>query len=675
MAMQVTNNTPSTGYISWTGVSIQYKGSTYVVANGNTNLSYVYWKYADPLSFYGSTAFPTLGDDDLLVFVNKLGTALTVPNTTILDGSLIVPQSITANAIAANTITGQQILAGTISASEIAAGAIGANQIAANAVIAGKIAADAVTSAEIAANAITATELAANSVIAGKIAANAVSATTVAANAIGANHIAAGVITADKMAIGDFTNLAMYNEISNKANYAVATINSLVYFKIGTSAYATINFASAKSVEFKVNDEFLFSAYGYKEAGVTGVNAIIRYYYSDASWSNAGSAVLTLGAADALASQTVKVTAAPTLGKTVSNVTFFLEKDAGTAGYYYLRNLELRRKSAGNLIVDGVITASKIAVDAVDATHINVTNLAALSANLGDITAGSIKGVTIEGSLFKTPDYSGGGDTGVMTLDNSGLDFNVTYATGDPQYPTGSRASVVDSTGITIERDVGGISHSSLILNSDGIRYDGYGNDMNGGYFITTNASGSTEFYNSFGLDIEAPDATISLLANSVNSSTLNVSGKQTVTFGGQTLDLKAGYSQDHVYMAFYADSQNQNARSGYLGYSSSGNPHLTIANEVANGDINLLPNGTGSVISTTGYKNVGKKVAYSWNGTIATSSSVTLTHNLGYYPIVVLAGNVGNIILRYEFPTINSIRVYCYSSGNNSWTGSVHLY
>lgn len=47
-----------------------------------------------------------------------------------------------------------------------------------------------------------------------------------------------------------------------------------------------------------------------------------------------------------------------------------------------------------------------------------------------------------------------------------------------------------------------------------------------------------------------------------------------------QLLNLKGG-TTDHVYMAFYARSADQNARSGYIGYPNSGSNRLTIINEI----------------------------------------------------------------------------------------------
>ncbi|KYD09646.1 hypothetical protein [Saccharococcus caldoxylosilyticus] len=135
--MIVQDNTPSVGYISWSNVKIAYKGQVYNIADGYTNLPFVYWKYSDPNYFYASNSYPTwLTDDDLLVFLNKNGIHLTVPNTTIIDGSLIVPESILTNALAANAVTAEKIAAGAITASKIAADAVGAQAIAAGAVLA-----------------------------------------------------------------------------------------------------------------------------------------------------------------------------------------------------------------------------------------------------------------------------------------------------------------------------------------------------------------------------------------------------------------------------------------------------------------------------------------------------------------------------------------------------------
>lgn len=53
-------------------------------------------------------------------------------------------------------------------------------------------------------------------------------------------------------------------------------------------------------------------------------------------------------------------------------------------------------------IMAGSVIAGKIAADAVTATEINVSQLSAISANIGDITAGTITGLTITGGVLQT---------------------------------------------------------------------------------------------------------------------------------------------------------------------------------------------------------------------------------------------------------------------------------
>jgi len=159
VAFIVLDNSPELGCIQWADLHISYKGTTYEVADGYTDNRYVWWDYSDPYHLQATNDLPALTDDDVLVFFNKNGTHLTVPNTTVVDGGLIVSESILADALAANCVTSVKILAGAISAEKIAASAIGAEKIAAGAVVSEKIAAGAVTASHISANGISANSI------------------------------------------------------------------------------------------------------------------------------------------------------------------------------------------------------------------------------------------------------------------------------------------------------------------------------------------------------------------------------------------------------------------------------------------------------------------------------------------------------------------------------------
>jgi len=142
------------------------------------------------------------GQSDSWVFLNRPMFGETVANATeALPYSLPSPGIIHAEQLINSSIASGQIAANAIISDKIAANAIVSDKIAANAVTAGKIAADSITANEIAANAITANEIATNAITAGKIEANAVTADKVAANAITAAKISAGAITATKLTL------------------------------------------------------------------------------------------------------------------------------------------------------------------------------------------------------------------------------------------------------------------------------------------------------------------------------------------------------------------------------------------------------------------------------------------------------------------------------------------
>ena len=210
----VLDNMPNAGCIQWTGLHMVYQGVTYAIKDGYTNYRYVYWLKSSPGQLVVSDTYPPLGDSDCLVFLNKGGTHLTVPGSTVLDGDLLVPGSILASALSANCVTADAIAAGAVTANALAANSVGANAIAANAITADKIVSEAITADKIAAHSITANELAVGAITAesGVIA------------SIDASKITTGTLSANRI---DTTNLKaqrIYNTSNN--HYAVIGDNT-----------------------------------------------------------------------------------------------------------------------------------------------------------------------------------------------------------------------------------------------------------------------------------------------------------------------------------------------------------------------------------------------------------------------------------------------------------------
>jgi hypothetical protein len=119
MPYSVSNNTPSAGYIQWIDVHIVYDGVDRTITNGNSNKKYIYWQLSNPTVLQGSDTYPTLGADDTIVFYNKSGIALSVLQSQVADGGLVVPGTIVSDSLATGAVTADKVQAGSITASKL----------------------------------------------------------------------------------------------------------------------------------------------------------------------------------------------------------------------------------------------------------------------------------------------------------------------------------------------------------------------------------------------------------------------------------------------------------------------------------------------------------------------------------------------------------------------------
>ena len=86
------------------------------------------------------------------------------------------------------------------------------------------------------------------------------------------------------------------------------------------------------------------------------------------------------------------------------------------------------------------------------------------------------------------------------------------------------------------------------------------------------------------------------------------------------------------------------------------------------------------SVVSTKGYGGIGRVSAYNYvissGSQLASGSSVTITHNLGYAPIITASGYTGNIELTFSTNSPwNSTTVSNWNSGSNGWYGTIYFW
>lgn len=259
----------------------------------------------------------------------------------------------------------------------------------------------------------------------------------VEADTVTAVQVASRTLTAQKMVIADFTNLSGI-DVENPpvsvyiAKYPDATsyhTDGYRYLKIGPNAYSKLNLASSKRVEFAVGDKYYLSFIGWKDTS-TSVNFIIRYYYTDASWSNAGTGSITMSGSSSspgFCEKVVSITAAPTANKTISYVDFFLEKANDTTYYYYARDIELRKMYGGNLIVDGSINANHIEANGI----IGATIKTASSGARVELNSTGLKQYDLSGNVIV--DMSGGNATfkgTVNTSENAVVGTDLTIGVG-----------------------------------------------------------------------------------------------------------------------------------------------------------------------------------------------------------------------------------------------------
>lgn len=125
------DNTPSSGYISWSSCTVYYGGVAYNISAGSTNNKYIYWSLGNT-SFTTSNTKPSWSDYTFMIAINDNGYHRTVWNATYIHGGTLITGTITAQEISAGSITGDRLASRTITADKIATGTITASEIATN---------------------------------------------------------------------------------------------------------------------------------------------------------------------------------------------------------------------------------------------------------------------------------------------------------------------------------------------------------------------------------------------------------------------------------------------------------------------------------------------------------------------------------------------------------------
>lgn len=291
-------------------------------------------------------------------------------------------------AIAAAKVTGQitgtQITDGAISTPKLAAGSVTTAALAADSVTANQIAANAVTASEIAANAVTANAIAANAVVAGKIAAGAVNTDQLAANAVTASKV---LITGRGAALNDdpgcVDTTAWFVESGAIAANTPSSIapGGFVVRTTGPTGFYTRAFPISSGKRYRVSA----SARQVSGSGLF----YLRLYQMDAS----GAMVANVSGVEGVTitgSHARYTGHSNTVANAVSAQIRVYTSWTGT-GTADVCDIRCEEGIPGELIVDGAITATKIAANAIAVGTAAIENGAIVNAMIGNLAVDAAK--------------------------------------------------------------------------------------------------------------------------------------------------------------------------------------------------------------------------------------------------------------------------------------------
>ncbi|WFU07636.1 phage tail protein [Rhizobium sp. CB3090] len=297
-------------------------------------------------------------------------------------------------AVAATDVSGQ------LQSAQLADLAVTAAKIADGTISATKIADAAITNAKLGPLAVDASKLADSAITTTKIADNAISTPKLQANAVVANNIAANAVTARNLVIQDWENLIPDNQLQSSDSWfsrpANAVVNpvaaqafnskgSLDYTYVAGAGYQLI--VQSDALPIVPGQEYLVSGQAFRTSG-TKMGAWARVHWTDATGQVLNPDVYTTifdtsGGTTASGMQTYTVTMIPPANAFGAILRIYVQRD-NTDGNISFGGFSFLRKASANLIVDGAITATKLAANSVAAASIAANAVTTKSIAIGD---------------------------------------------------------------------------------------------------------------------------------------------------------------------------------------------------------------------------------------------------------------------------------------------------
>jgi hypothetical protein len=284
--------------------------------------------------------------------------------------------------------------------------------------------------------------------VADQLASNSVTTGKIQAGAVGTDQLAAKAVTATKMVLTDTSNVYPDYDILDSAFYSGGDFTRVASASLTSGAYALRVAASAYTVRiesqwFQVEPsaEYFVELSAYQSiSGTTGAAAA---YIEFGSFSG-GETTPTVTRSELVlrrvsTTSSARADAAVTTTSNERRARLVFVREAGGTGVAEFGGPVIRRRNNAKLIVDGSIVATKIATDAVQTHHLlagavtaeklMVNKLSAITADMGDVTAGTF--------TLSSTGYIRGGATNFST----GAGFWMGYDAGTYKLRAGTPGS------------------------------------------------------------------------------------------------------------------------------------------------------------------------------------------------------------------------------------------
>ena len=599
-------------------------------------------------------------------------------NAGTINANLIGAKTITADKLAAHTITSNEIEVGTITAESgiIADAAIGTAQIQDLSVTGAKIATAAIDTVNIKAGAITtaligtgavdtaqiadgsitdakivsltASKITAGTLDAGVINVINLNADNITVGTINGQHIADGAITGDKITPGAIDD----TKIKDGASINGAKLNINTVFD-----------------EMNANQDIGYGDGGYGKSAYGGERHELNDSKIVITQEGKTLDLVLADVGDRISAAEVKITPDAIISTVINSTEF------NTASSQVAQSAE-NIKIGFNGIDNNVVFDS-------DGLHVNHGSIDASLANITNINASNINTGILQGNLIAANTITGGKivagaitsreiATGTITA-NEIAGHTITSAelkTGTITASSGIIASIDASkitTGTLDGSDINTVNLQAqdLLVKYNGTQLINARPDINGGRIYIYNNDGD-----------------LNVTIGSSGFAPSNIGGTLILQDNNGNHKVEAGVATEDNSGAINAYGSSTSYVAGVYGAHDDKNGHddPTLFTKMPAATSFLTPRylyvGNQKVVDNGDLYHIGHgSVAYQTSISLGSNESTTINHNLGYYPIVQCDGNTGNRVINVYHNSTSQVTISNYSSGGNSWSGTVRLY